>query len=100
MPSCDPRPTAIPLSSKKLSFYLWLKLEMSPVWRAITGAPMDQEERRSLHVFVPAFLVRRAKALAAIEDREVADVVAVALSRYLVEAERSRSVPEAPGTSV
>jgi hypothetical protein len=44
---------------------------------------LGDEQRRSLHVGIPNSLLRRAKACAAMEDREVADVVAAALARYL-----------------
>ena len=44
---------------------------------------LADEERCSLHVGIPKSLFRRVSARAAMEDREVADVVAVALVDYL-----------------
>jgi hypothetical protein len=38
---------------------------------------------RSFHIALPESLIRRVKAVAALEERDVADVTAVALSLYL-----------------
>ena len=48
-----------------------------------SAADLATEERHSLHVGIPRSILRRAKACAALEEREVADVVTAALGEYL-----------------
>jgi hypothetical protein len=43
------------------------------------------EVRKSFHTAIPESLIRRVRAVAALEDRDVADVTAVALSLYLAD---------------
>jgi hypothetical protein len=52
----------------------------------VSSNEMDTtEERRSFHTALPGSLVRRVKAVAALENRDVADITAVALSRYIAD---------------
>jgi len=50
----------------------------------------DREgELCSFHVFIPRALIRRVKARAAMEDRQLADITAAALTEYLAIHEQS-----------